>query len=162
MWVEISKIWYKVIFDWSHPHGCVSWNFNICNFNFRWLFTPSRVCELKYQGFAKQNYTISHTLTGVWVEICWDSTASWWFCGHTLTGVWVEINVSKAKFLLNTVTPSRVCELKYFCKFHKSILVTSHPHGCVSWNWIAVFKGSFRFVTPSRVCELKFLLYFHF
>ena len=32
------------------------------------------------------------------------------------------------------VTPSRVCELKFSIWFHLPKHISSHPHGCVSWN----------------------------
>ena len=81
--------------------------------------TPSRVCELKFivpRYWAK--FTKSHTLTGVWVEM-WDLT-------------------------------------------YTAIPVTSHPHGCVSWNFGDSSSTMCRKVTPSRVCELKFFISVHF
>ena len=74
------------------------------------------------------------------------------------------------------VTPSRVCELKYKCKWPVTFSRQSHPHGCVSWNirqrdsdeifwshphgcvsWNIKNPGyiDIQPVTPSRVCELK-------
>ena len=78
------------------------------------------------------------------------------------------------------VTPSRVCELKYqnthknwtsFCHTLTGVWVEiiriscstvhgmSHPHGCVSWNGLAIFVRLRDTVTPSRVCELKSDIY---
>ena len=141
----------------------------------------------------------SHTLTGVWVEISciWAQISE--KCRHTLTGVWVEIETIMCADLRNSVTPSRVCELKFHKSSHmdynlnvtpsrvcelKFVTSTnianrswSHPHGCVSWNFVLIlqhiqfashphgcvswnFNGKNRTahsheVTPSRVCELK-------
>ena len=96
---------------------------------------------------------------------------------HTLTGVWVEIISTNISCSITTVTPSRVCELKYkldtVCyggdKSHPHGCVSwnmrdevnndgwyeSHPHGCVSWNRICWWRKYRSGVTPSRVCELK-------
>ena len=155
MWVEIPILFYDGIYNWvtpsrvcelkfalititkppflSHPHGCVSWNM-------------SEIKSVQVQ--------LSHTLTGVWVEmkrlILWKMRKKVTpsrvcelkyqtllrICdslGHTLTGVWVEI----AQFtFVNTG-------------------VSSHPHGCVSWNPPVLDESSRGNVTPSRVCELK-------
>ena len=75
----------------SHPHGCVSWNVSI-----RWKstskrVTPSRVCELKCRRRLMSWKPRSHTLTGVWVEICGIYPCKSVYGRHTLTGVWVEI-----------------------------------------------------------------------
>ena len=54
----------------SHPHGCVSWNIIILFAIHELLVTPSRVCELKFILHTSQLFSsLSHTLTGVWVEI---------------------------------------------------------------------------------------------
>ena len=76
---------------------------------------------------------------------------------HTLTGVWVEIwIVYMSTPLRRSVTPSRVCELKWFWSWVLFFLLWSHPHGCVSWNHPKTWcLPSFPAVTPSRVCELK-------
>ena len=80
-------------------------------------------------------------------------------------------------FILVPVTPSRVCELKFFrrqitAQYHLShphgcvswnfccfsinkTLRQSHPHGCVSWNIVICYILLLCNVTPSRVCELK-------
>ena len=54
---------------------------------------------------------------------------------HTLTGVWVEICRYSSTIWNHSVTPSRVCELKYLEQFVKPPSYSSHPHGCVSWNF---------------------------
>ena len=75
---------------------------------------------------------------------------------HTLTGVWVEIVISSINLPLASVTPSRVCELKFFGGGHCNGCARSHPHGCVSWNLVPeLHKDGKSWVTPSRVCELK-------
>ena len=97
--------------------------------------------------------------------------------GHTLTGVWVEIELTTDDSKAIIVTPSRVCELKSVTLSPAITPSKSHPHGCVSWNWIKQIllettrshtltgvwvemllscpNGVGYFVTPSRVCELK-------
>ena len=119
-----------------------------------------------------------HTLTGVWVEIPRVKRTSGGRISHTLTGVWVEIFAASNNLSRLSVTPSRVCELKYSALCSAVFSVVSHPHGCVSWNKIVRHvappqKGSHphgcvswnltesvllqrSWVTPSRVCELKF------
>ena len=96
---------------------------------------------------------------------------------HTLTGVWVEIPPPHLLPCWKIVTPSRVCELKFFMQGFNSHENRSHPHGCVSWNplprlscrtvhshtltgvWVEIYvcnkRGKNSTVTPSRVCELK-------
>ena len=109
----------------SHPHGCVSWNGYHTTTYQRWEVTPSRVCELKYSELVKEyREAISHTLTGVWVEIWYLSYTLTAFLGHTLTGVWVEI----------------------FTVYYITVSYESHPHGCVSWNYILPRKR----LLPSR------------
>ena len=157
MWVEIYKLGSAGIqAHRSHPHGCVSWNprealaclhikvtpsrvcelksCKLCICEKQVAVTPSRVCELKSQSVLSLSALwFRHTLTGVWVEIVWDtklyryfkshphgcvswnhsqSHKSWDNQCHTLTGVWVEIHG-----LHNAISSTR-----------------SHPHGCVSWN----------------------------
>ena len=140
----------------SHPHGCVSWN-------------------VVYLIFDNQR-SASHPHGCVsWNLPCWHG----WYkvlC-HTLTGVWVEIVQPPLFLMISSVTPSRVCELKYLqsksghriseshphgCvswNFNGIIVVQiylrSHPHGCVSWNLVFDVHASLVGVTPSRVCELK-------
>ena len=117
--------------------------------------TPSRVCELKYADFAGATGTgRSHPHGCVSWNIA-DAVETVVDRSHTLTGVWVEIEEYFDSQIANTVTPSRVCELKcqeYSCCFTPP---SSHPHGCVSWNRIKDKALLFRHVTPSRVCELK-------
>ena len=76
---------------------------------------------------------MSHTLTGVWVEInCWGNLGSCW--GSHPHGC-VSWNLG------------RIWEMRWAEK--------SHPHGCVSWNERNIICGDSLEVTPSRVCELK-------
>ena len=97
---------------------------------------------------------------------------------HTLTGVWVEIKHRVSTLKMRPVTPSRVCELKWIgvivwideisshphgcvswnvlVYYPHSSIKQSHPHGCVSWNCIGGRNGTRTKVTPSRVCELKY------
>ena len=93
VWVEIKGDYnMPYINQKSHPHGCVSWNSQrgLADFG-DGNVTPSRVCELKSEQIKDiLSDPISHTLTGVWVEI------------QSL------LRSSKASL----VTPSRVCELK--------------------------------------------------
>ena len=91
-WNLISYGIYK-FFSGSHPHGCVSWNSPIRKRERLKKVTPSRVCELKYYPDADGNINVSHTLTGVWVEI------------HNLLR-------GRPPPTSGGVTPSRVCELK--------------------------------------------------
>ena len=56
---------------------------------------------------------MGHTLTGVWVEILRMDKKKIPDIGHTLTGVWVEILAGFASSSSSSVTPSRVCELKF-------------------------------------------------
>ena len=121
--------------------------------------TPSRVCELKFCPLVLQGkFLRGHTLTGVWVEIQILRSHRQHSRRHTLTGVWVEMTIWGLSRLLQRVTPSRVCELKseYFRCYHLfqghtltgvwveiergfylvTIRFKSHPHGCVSWNWL--------------------------
>ena len=78
------------------------------------------------------------------------------------------------------VTPSRVCELKSVNVYKLQQAEPSHPHGCVSWNylngelseslnchtltgvWVEICDGFYAqnttMVTPSRVCELKSII----
>ena len=141
------------------------------------IVTPSRVCELKL-GYELSTYdTVSHTLTGVWVETANIKLLTVSLC-HTLTGVWVE---TEAKWLWKKKKRSHPhgCVSWNFSKISpetKSMM--SHPHGCVSWNpvvlnvsafdvshtltgvWVETqnldnFAASSLTVTPSRVCELK-------
>ena len=128
----------------------------------RHLVTPSRVCELKLIFIAYRFAQCCHTLTGVWVEINW------------MHGIWPSFNV----------TPSRVCELKFNFRFERTILwyshtltgvwveistvcisinvLSSHPHGCVSWNSEKYWHSCILLVTPSRVCELKLKCFFKY
>ena len=104
------------------------------------------------------NYTISHTLTGVWVEIS-NSAAD--KPEKIVTPSRVCELKSAASAPADTqqqVTPSRVCELKFAAPFvTKVVSEKSHPHGCVSWNCVLhTLENSRPCVTPSRVCELKF------
>ena len=155
MWVEIPILFYDGIYNWvtpsrvcelkfalititkppflSHPHGCVSWNM-------------SEIKSVQVQ--------LSHTLTGVWVEILSIKNPGL-YLSHTLTGVWVEMKRLILWKMRKKVTPSRVCELTYqtllrICDSQGHTLtgvwveiaqftfvntgVSSHPHGCVSWN----------------------------
>ena len=100
-----------------------------------------------------------HTLTGVWVEII-ATMYSYFSPSHTLTGVWVEIPNPDGTDVFRLVTPSRVCELKFswWVIFLQGVRHTltgvwvemdiiqlrisvgkSHPHGCVSWNYIRLW-----------------------
>ena len=118
----------------SHPHGCVSWNQRHKG-ELRTLnsVTPSRVCELKCVFIAPNLAGVSHTLTGVWVEILLIRISAVWHESHPHGCVSWNLN-GRSILWSGHVTPSRVCELK-----------------CSD-------DGRFRFyltVTPSRVCELK-------
>ena len=122
------------------------------------IVTPSRVCELKF-GLILSHKDIfqSHTLTGVWVEInlllnnsavskshphgcvSWNAIISpniCWYIGHTLTGVWVEIHwnwtssVSRQGHTLTGVWVEMKTEVRIVSRSE-----SSHPHGCVSWNF---------------------------
>ena len=55
------------------------------------------------------------------------------------------------------VTPSRVCELKYYVSARKmeAILVTP-SRVCELKYHFAIYKRKIMVVTPSRVCELKY------
>ena len=120
----------------SHPHGCVSWN-NI-------------------SGWDSAN-AISHTLTGVWVEIRHFVNIIFAFIGHTLTGVWVEITTVIVFCFAGTSHPHGCVSWNYdYC--YIIWFIASHPHGCVSWNFNWHNRISFSPVTPSRVCELKSLV----
>ena len=134
VWVEIRpSCWVCFWIAASHPHGCVSWN-ALCLFVvYTYVVTPSRVCELKY--VIKVCYihcvvTPSRVCELKWKFCIW---AMYWSC-HTLTGVWVEIFVVSDSWQWN---------------------ISSHPHGCVSWNPYPAANCSGCGVTPSRVCELK-------
>ncbi len=69
--------------------------------------------------------------------------------------MWVEIKYQWRCSLGALVTPSRVCELKYF-HFFIGFSIIRHTLTGV-WVEISAFCGFCRlfFVTPSRVCELK-------
>ena len=150
----------------SHPHGCVSWNFLHMGANFGEVVTPSRVCELKSSCVMLFSFLSRHTLTGVWVEII-ATMYSYFSPSHTLTGVWVEIPNPDGTDVFRLVTPSRVCELKWisynyvsalgshtltgvwveiFTVYYITVSYESHPHGCVSWNYILPRKR----LLPSR------------
>ena len=104
----------------SHPHGCVSWNIKennltvltvavtpsrVCELKSEWentarsisQVTPSRVCELKLEINKSIKSPLSHTLTGVWVEIRTGTQIQGYKRSHTLTGVWVEISFWKSR-----------------------------------------------------------------
>ena len=96
MWVEICNWISCCAFISSHPHGCVSWN------------TEVKIME---------KFTVSHTLTGVWVEIC--------YTGET--------------FLVKLKSHPHGCvswNVIYTASIYKAC--ESHPHGCVSWNVLAI------------------------
>ena len=119
----------------SHPHGCVSWNLRAMQIIV--LFSKSHPHGCVSWNARRQheiNMGRSHTLTGVWVEICCYHSPPR-YRRHTLTGVWVEIYPVKVLVEYINVTPSRVCELK-----------------CV-WRQT---DDKMQEVTPSRVCELKY------
>ena len=71
--------------------------------------------------------------------------------------MWVEISSSFKFWFIDSVTPSRVCELK--SKVGRAI-TRSQCH-TLTGVWVEMLKGLRRFlqwlVTPSRVCELKCL-----
>ena len=130
-----------------------------------WLVTPSRVCELKCINLQENEKKARHTLTGVWVEMQPMSCFTPLLLCHTLTGVWVEMvgifpiipspvshphgcvswNFAlRLFFQYQSVTPSRVCEMKYQY-LHRTVLpAESHPHGCVSWNLFISAKSNER------------------
>ena len=93
---------------------------------------------------GKHNETYSklyrHTLTGVWVEILGYGIKPYLNACHTLTGVWVEMSITVPLIFIENVTPSRVCELKSFHKGYSLFHYMSHPHGCVSWNYLQQFS----------------------
>ena len=117
----------------SHPHGCVSWNGLSRHLHASHEVTPSRVCELKWQRHERLSYVPGHTLTGVWVEISQKRIRDIITNCHTLTGVWVEIIFSSfsAPGCSHTLTGVWVEIFYTACNFNS---ISSHPHGCVSWN----------------------------
>ena len=139
-----------------------------------------------------------HTLTGVWVEIIQSMLDGMKSSCHTLTGVWVEISTTSLAFctfmshphgcvswninrkkssLCYSVTPSRVCELKFPCHFIILLVIRHTLTGVwveiiADWRiprivfchtltgvWVEIGLYVHRLysisVTPSRVCELK-------
>ena len=139
--------------------------------------TPSRVCELKSALFVSKHLTNGHTLTGVWVEMKFHQSKQSHQLSHPHGCVsWnMSCGIPAER---NSVTPSRVCELKFLTTGISNFFNLSHPHGCVSWNYAIIGNGgalgshtltgvwveiNYNFtikmplrVTPSRVCELKF------
>ena len=74
--------------------------------------TPSRVCELKLTVQGHNHRTLGHTLTGVWVEIA--VMAAMRGMAESHPHGCVSWNISGQLFLAaSSVTPSRVCELKF-------------------------------------------------
>ena len=114
VWVEIGRL-----FD--IPSASAVTPSRVCELKFgqgvnmpqTYSVTPSRVCELKFVLGMIVGFIIGHTLTGVWVEIYNLLRGRPPPTCHTLTGVWVEIFLLFLWYLLEIVTPSRVCELKY-------------------------------------------------
>ena len=98
--------------SWSHPHGCVSWNFHFIWCRHITFVTPSRVCELKYRKYINEVLKENVTPSRVCELKSEQANRYQGLNRHTLTGVWVEI----AK-MIKERNPCR-----------------SHPHGCVSWN----------------------------
>ena len=140
----------------SHPHGCVSWNFYSLQPNVAHVSHPHGCVSWNVNSANDRINDRRHTLTGVWVEM---------FAMNTAIGI-------------SRVTPSRVCELKFYTAFiidtMRSHTLTgvwveifasanvwhpllSHPHGCVSWNLFLLRHWKMYWVTPSRVCELKLI-----
>ncbi len=99
--------------DRSHPHGCVSWNLQKTPlYSQAMSHTLTGVWVEISDILHFRTWLKSHTLTGVWVEILFLINNNCNLAGHTLTGVWVEIWFQFLYLLICNVTPSRVCELK--------------------------------------------------
>ena len=98
----------------SHPHGCVSWNIKENNLTVLTVaVTPSRVCELKSE-WENTARSISQVTPSRVCELKLEINKSIKSpLSHTLTGVWVEISYSNNRCFRWNVTPSRVCELKF-------------------------------------------------
>ena len=113
VWVEISLWPGTTSILMSHPHGCVSWN-----------------------GILRTLFHI-HTKSHPHGCVSWNwfkLSCHWVSLSHTLTGVWVETASLYTYSNSSRVTPSRVCELKHMMTLNPPLRVRSHPHGCVSWN----------------------------
>ena len=75
---------------------------------------------------------------------------------HTLTGVWVEIFYPLATNIGSSSHPHGCVSWNKNKLLSRIASPQSHPHGCVSWNFLHMGVYSYIRVTPSRVCELKF------
>ena len=139
--------------EWSHPHGCVSWNI-------AWIITVSPAIASHPHGCVSWNATAELHVPKKHGCVSWND----------ISAVVIYLHIG--------VTPSRVCELKSTNIANRSCAIMSHPHGCVSWNNVistfwndlvlshphgcVSWNMSWRYeimlksVTPSRVCELKF------
>ena len=157
VWVEMWSSGTNIYFILSHPHGCVSWNmylviyrdtFSCHTLTGVWVEIQNKIhhfhlpsshtltgvwVEMIFTG--RMCITNGHTLTGVWVEMLYLLYSECLLLRHTLTGVWVEICATCSWVKSASVTPSRVCELKYRAAETVTKGWLSHPHGCVSWNF---------------------------
>ena len=118
----------------SHPHGCVSWNRSNVVVRYIQCVTPSRVCELKSDAIltisGKKYVTPSRVC-----ELKFPSNVKPKPDNVTPSRVCeLKLHILHMVYVYSTVTPSRVCELKYLRFGRLTLSVTSHPHGCVSWN----------------------------
>ena len=105
---------------------------------------------------GQKDRELSHTLTGVWVEI--SIVLNFIKAPKSHPHGCVSWNIDGALLYPDiAVTPSRVCELKLWRLAYSKIFYSSHPHGCVSWNSLRRAVRQILFVTPSRVCELKYV-----
>ena len=145
--------------------------------------TPSRVCELKSLVSSLGGDTASHPHGCV----CWNLSLFFSFIkciSHTLTGVWVEINCIVIIGLCLMSHPHGCVSWNLLIRITVNWVKSSHPHGCVSWNpgniitvrklvghtltgvWVEMTLserfGKLGLVTPSRVCELKFSHYINY
>ena len=167
----------------SHPHGCVSWNLIVRSSSTLMRWSHPHGC-VSWNPFCFHKLTMlhRHTLTGVWVEI---AVITKW----TLSEKWshphgcVSWNRSQNEALSEiSVTPSRVCELKYDSAIIAHYVPVTPSRVCELKFWLQHSKTNIRrhtltgvwveiilwaefnkhiSVTPSRVCELKFSIWFH-
>ena len=92
VWVEICGVGFSSNAILSHPHGCVSWNVVLLHTIYQYnLSHPHGCVSWNYYILILLNSILSHTLTGVWVEIPGADIICKDCASHTLTGVWVEI-----------------------------------------------------------------------
>ena len=146
---------------WSHPHGCVSWNYRLVVWIvFYPCVTPSRVCELKWIDYQVSYWwRLSHPHGCVSWNLAYPTMTIKalsshphgcvsWNCIFIKTGNKVIVSHPHGCVSWNRSNP-------YHAKGFQS-----HPHGCVSWNYIkGADIGLGVAVTPSRVCELKYLIW---